>query len=159
MSSHRRASSSERRSEGHTLWEVLLVLAVVGTVAALAAPSVRLVRPPADDVTRTTGELVDLLARARLAALEGGTTVELRLDLEHGRAWMLAHEADSLRLLATPSIASAAAVEIRADRPRVTYTFLATGDGFGQPLTVRGVGGVRRIVVETWNGGPHVVAR
>ena len=152
-------SENARRHRGHTLWEMLLVLTLLGLVAALVAPAARVVRPPMDDVVQTTTDVVALLDRARLTALERGITVELRLDPVSGRAWVFALDADSLRLVGMATIARVSAVDVLAAGPRARFVFTAGGDAFGEPITVRGVGGARRISIDGWTGGAHVSPR
>jgi len=148
-----------RHEQGHTLWEMLLVLTLLGLVAALVAPASRFVRPRADDVGLTTHDIVALLDRARLTALERGVTVELHLDPASGRAWIFARDVDSLRLVGNAAIARVSAVDVLAASPRARFVFTAAGGAFGEPITVRGVGGARRISIDTWTGGAHVSRR
>lgn len=153
------SESFARRHGGHTLWEVLLVLALVGAVAALVAPVARVVWPTTVDVTSTARDLVALLERARLTALERGTTVEIHLDPLTGRSWVFGVEGDTLRLLATTTLRRASAVDIRAARSRVRFVFSPEGEAFGEPLDIRGPGGAQRITVDPWTGGARVETR
>ena len=79
---------ARHREVGHTLWEVLLALALLGAIAGLVAPSIRFVRQADDEVIRATRDLTAVLERARLTALERGTSIDLRLDPSGGRAWL-----------------------------------------------------------------------
>ena len=144
-------------SPGHTLWEVLLVLAVLGAVGGLAAPSLRLGRRQTNAVAQSRHEIVALLESARLTAVQRGTAVELRLDPPTGHAWMFAAEGDTLRLIATSTLTDLSAVEVLGGAElRVRYVFTADGQAFGRPVVLRGAGGIERITVDPWTGGTHV---
>jgi Tfp pilus assembly protein FimT len=145
--------------DAHTLWEVLLVLTLLGAVAGLVAPAARLVRSETNGVTSTVRDLVSLLERARLTALERGTTVELRLDPSSGRAWIFAFDADTLRLLETMTVRRVSAVDVLAAGARARFSFTPAGEVFGEPLVIRGLGGAQRIAVDPWTGGVRVVSR
>lgn len=145
------------RSPGHTLWEVLLVLAVLGAICALAAPSVAFVRPPAGHVSEATHDIVALLQNARLTALQRGTTVEVRLDPSTAHAWVFAAEGDTLRLISMPTLPHLSAVEVLAGAaPRFRYAFTPDGYAFGQPLVVRRFGEIGRVDIDPWTGGANV---
>ena len=148
-----------RRRGGHTLWEVLLVLTLLGAVAALVAPAARAVRPTTADVTATARDVVSLLERARLTALERGITVELRLDPSSGRTWIFTVDGDTLHLLASTTIRRVSAVDILAARPRARFSFSPRGEAFGEPLEIRGLGGLQRITVDPWTGDARVDPR
>lgn len=143
----------------HTLWEVLVVLTLLGAIATLVVPSLPFDRGRGDDVTATTRDLVTLLERGRSMALERGTTVDLRLDPTRGRAWIFAFDHDTLRLVEARAFTRVAAVEIIGDGARPRYVFASTGVGAGAPITVRGLGGSRRLTLDPWNGGVHVTPR
>lgn len=150
-----------RRRPGHTLWEMILVLALLGVAGALAAPALSALRPAArdDDVSRTTRELTALLVRARTTALERGTTVALVLDPTSASYWMVAGTGDDRRLVTSSAVGTAAGVDLVAETPRARFVFTATGTAFGDRLLVRGFGRTRTIAVDLWSGAPHVVAR
>ena len=144
---------------GHTLWEVLLVLALLGTLAALVAPTLRATRPPPGDAAGAARDLATVAQRARLTALERGVTVEVRLDPATGRGLVFALAGDSLvpiEMLALPHDVS---VDVSARAPRVRYVFAPTGEGWGDSLIVRGQGHARRLSVDPWLGGVHVDGR
>ena len=150
-------TAGTHRPRGHTLWEVLLVLAVLGAVSALAAPTVRLVRPVTEDVAQITNEIAALLENARLTALRRGTTVEVSLDPSTGRAWVFAAEGDTLQLISTPTLTHLSGVQLLdGGEQRARFVFTPDGQSFGRVVTMRGVGGIRRIAVDPWTGGARV---
>ena len=150
---------SDGHDGGHTLWEVLLVLALLGAIAGLVAPSIRLVRPAEDEVVRATRDLVAVLERARLTALERGTTIDVRLDPAGGRAWLIAIEGDTLQLLTVASFDRVSRVEVSGGGPRPRYLFTPGRGGSGPTLTIRGTGGTRTLDVDPWSGGTRVASR
>lgn len=148
--------ASTWRQRGHTLWEMLLVLAVMATIGAIVAPAV--VAPAghnSTEIARTTQGLVDLLARARSMAMDRGTSVRVVLDPNTAHAWTFALDRGELRLVGDDRLAQSASVEMVANGPRVRFTFDASGTASGEPLVVRGTSGARRIVVDPWSGAVH----
>ena len=153
----------DRRSYGsrsaHTLWEILVVLTILGAVAALVAPAIGFVRSAGDDVAQTTNDLSSLLQQARLMALERETVIDVRLDPAAGHAWIFALDSGGLRPIATTTLRRVSAADVIAAEIRPRYVFTPTGGSTGSTLVVRGIGGERRITVDPWAGGIHVSAR
>jgi len=156
----RAARRQERRHDvGHTLWEVLLVLALLGAVVALVAPSIRFVRPADDEVVRAARDLAAVLERSRLTALERATTIDVRLDPTGGRAWLIAVEGDSLQLLTVASFARVSRAEVRGGGPRPRYLFTPGRGASGPTLTIRGGTETRTLSIDPWSGGGRVSSR
>lgn len=151
--------ASRGRAGGHTLWEMLLVLAVLGMVATLAIPALRPALARGGESAGAAREVVSLLEEARLAALERGVALELRLDPSGGRAWVLAVDGDSLLPINAAVVTPFTIDGTNGRAPRVMYTLLPSGEILGDPLVVHGPGGTRRISVDPWTGGVHVDAR
>ena len=147
------------RYEGHTLWEVLLVLALLGAIAGLVAPSIRFVRPSEDDALRATRDLAAVLERARLTALERGTTIDVRLDPAGGRAWLIAIDGDTLQLVTVVSFDRVSRAEVSGGGLRPRYLFTPGRGGSGPTLTIRGPNGSRTLSVDPWSGGTRVASR
>ena len=153
------ASRWSESRHAHTLWEVLVVLTLLGATATLVVPSLNFRRPRGNDVAETTRDLVNLLERGRSIALERGTAVDLRLDPVAGTMWIFALDHDTLRLVETTAFTRVSAVEILGNGPRPHYVFTPTGRVSGAPITVRGLGGIRLLTVDPWTGGVHVASR
>jgi len=146
-----------RLPRGHTLWEMLLVLAVLGAVCGLAAPAVRAAKPQAGAASQVAREIVALIDNARLTALQCGTAVEVRVDPSSGQAWVFAAEGDTMRLVWTPRLERLSAVEILADgEPRLRYAITPDGQTFGRPVVLHGADGTRQIIVDPWTRGASV---
>ena len=145
---------------GHTLWEMLLALALLGVIAAIVAPAIpALARPRDDDVTRAADNLVAVLGRARLTALQRGTTVDVVIDPRSARLWTLVTIAGERRIGAAGALQLPPGAMLVADDPRVRFTFDAAGTAGGGPVTVRGAGGSRSVSVDPWSGAAHAESR
>lgn len=146
---------------GHTLWEMLLALALLGVLAAIVAPSIGVVRAGAreSDVASTTRELVDALTRTRLIALERGTPMELVLEPATGRMWMLSRTLNDQRVSSTGQLELPAGASLVADGARVRFSFGAAGTASGGAVAIRGAAGERRVTVDPWTGAPDVQSR
>lgn len=146
---------------GHTLWEMLLALALLGVIAAIVAPSVGGARPAAreSDVARTTRDLVDALTQTRLIALERGTPMELVLEPATGRVWVLSHTVNDQRVSAAGQLELPAGASLVADGARVRFSFGAAGTASGGAVVIRGASGERRVTVDPWTGAADVQSR
>lgn len=148
------------RQGGHTLWEMLLVLALLGVVTAIVAPSSGL-HPPArpDGVTATTTGLLAMLGRARLTALDHGTAVEVVIDPATARVWTFSVERGGRRLITAGTLPLAGGATLISDTPRVRFTFDAGGTASGGPMIVSGIAGARVVTVDPWSGVADAAAR
>lgn len=145
---------------GHTLWEMVVVLLLLGAIAALVAPAVGTLRPSRDDeVSRTTEVLLQLLAQARRTALERGQTIDVVVDPAGARAWIIARDNDAVRLAGAVSLAVDARAVVAAGTPRARFTFTPTGLATGGPITIVGARESREIAVDAWSGEIHAAAR
>lgn len=142
------------RRGGHTLLELTVILAVLGVMGTLVAPSWREAREEArlDQATRV---LVSVLDDARLAAEERGTIVTLILDPATGRTWYAADavEGPPERLRPLPL---AGTVVVESASPRVRFVFIPGGLAFGQPLRLHDGVRARVVAVDPWTGVPDV---
>ena len=146
---------------GHTLWEMLLALALLGVIAAIVAPSIGVARAAAreSDVARTTRDLVDALTQTRLTALERGTPMELVLEPATGRVWVLSRTVNDQRVSATGQLELPAGASLLADSARVRFSFGAAGTASGGAVVIRGAADERRVTVDPWTGAPNVQSR
>ena len=154
-------SSTFALRRGHTLWEMLIVLAVVGFAAALVAPVPERLRSMVGDdgAASTTRDVRDLLERARLTALERATVVSVLLDPASGDYWVFEDVEDGRRLIAAGAVARAPGVDLVADGPRVQFLFSAAGLTVGDTLLIRDRRSTTRLTVDRWLGDSHVGQR
>lgn len=160
----RRAVSLRMRPDlpsGHTLWEMLFALALLGVITAIVTPAISIARAGAreSDVVGTTRDLVDALTRTRLIALERGTPMELVLEPATGRVWVLSRAADDQRVSATGQLELPLGASLLADSARVRFSFGAAGTASGGAVVIRGAAGERRVTVDPWTGVPDVQSR
>lgn len=147
-----RGSGHHRRC-AHTLWEMLVVLLLLGTIAALVGPAMASLRPSrGDDVARATENLATLLAQARSMALRQGHAIDVVVDPATTRAWVYARGDGGTRLVGATNISGDASVELVAPGPRARFTFQPTGSASGPAIAVRDRRSVRIVTVDPWSG-------
>ena len=153
--------AATRTASGHTLWEMLLVLALVGVMSALVAPAASVLRERTldGDVGRGAAAVESLLTRARLTALERATTVEVVLDASSARSWIVVGAGESRGSAIFVPLTLPPDVELVASEPRHRFTFTATGAASGAAILVRGRGRARLVTVDPWSGAPRVEPR
>ncbi len=78
-----RQESQRRPEAGFSLLELLVVLTLLGLMAAVVAPSLASLDAPV--ATTSADEVVRLFADARRLAVTEARTVDLRIDLQHGK--------------------------------------------------------------------------
>lgn len=150
-SGHPRAFASRARA-AFTLVEVLVVLVILGIVAAVATPAFTSLAP-ADDLDRAVDELRTVLERGRATALEQGMPVRFVLDPGTGRWWIRttmaddgAHAADSGRL------SPADAVVLQMSTDRAVVRFLPSGAVHGTAITLREGARLVTLRPDPWTG-------
>ena len=153
--------AATRSASGHTLWEMLLVLALLGVMSALVAPAAALLRNRSfgSDAERGASALADLLARAHLTALERATTVDVILDPSAPRSWIVVGAFEAREPAVVAPLALPPDVELFAVEPRARFTFTATGTASGPSVLVRGRSSTRVVTVDPWSGAPRVAKR
>ena len=156
-----------RGRTGHTLTEMLVVLAILGVMAGAVVPVMRDTREE-DAVAQAARVLVELLNHSRASAANRGVVVTLVVDPATGRAWT--SEGDDAALVpdssTTPlaeSLARArhagAAVTIAAGVPRARWTFAPSGLAFGDAVVVHDPTHAVLIAVDRWTGEVYAQAR
>jgi len=147
-------------ASGHTLWEMLLALALLAVIAAIVAPAIpSRPRPDGDDVARTADDLVAMLGQARLTALQRGTTVDVVIDPASARIWTFVAVGGDRRIASEGTLPLAPGAMLIATQPRVRFSFDASGTAAGGPVTVRGAGAARSVSVDPWSGAAHADSR
>ncbi|MCM8768127.1 MAG: GspH/FimT family pseudopilin [Candidatus Omnitrophica bacterium] len=87
-----------KRKNGFTLLEIILLMVTVGTVLALVAPSLRTFMI-ARQVRHTATQFLSLAGYARSQAIAEGRTYRLNVDRQEGRFWLTAEQAGSFQNL------------------------------------------------------------
>lgn len=146
--------SARRSRGGHTLWEMLLVIALLGTIGALVAPASPALRGEKHDdgVTHAARELSADFAAARLMALDRAETVRVVLDPAGGHLWLFVTDRGAMRLVAERDLALPADVALVASEPRVTIWFSPDGTSSGGTVLLRGDTRQRLLTVDRWTG-------
>ena len=156
LTSHR---SRARTPRGRTLAEMLVVLAVLGAMAASVAPALRASR---DDrgAGRVARALHARLQSARATAARRTLAVTVVLDPATGRLWG-AVGADAPLVADSLSREPLAddAVAIVAGGSRARWTFLPAGGAFGDDVLVRDARDAFVVSVDPWTGAPRVTPR
>lgn len=147
----------KHRPGGFTLVEVVVVLAILGIVAAITAPALlRLGRQ--DDLTDSANAVARVLRNARLAALERAISVSAAIEPGSQRYLVSAESDEAPVILAQGSLQLAPGMRLRSDRPHVRFAFDRLGSA--EPDSVTVAGGDREAVVgvERWSGDVYVRA-
>ena len=139
---------------GFTLWEMALVLLVMGVAAGLAIPAFARLGA-ADGPPEGVEELTQLLRASRRAAVDHGVTVTLVVDPASGR-----YQADSAGALGTGPLAAGTlalgpAGALDTELPRLRYAFRATGAAQADTVRVRAGGATVLVSVDAWSGEPR----
>lgn len=139
---------------GVTLVEMIVVLAIIGIVAAASAPAFRSLGRRRDALDEGRAAVVALLTDVRRQAIASATIVRVTVDPTTARYWIAAASAsdsaamnDSVATLALPN-----GVSLAGEAPRVHYAFAANGTATGEPLLLRAGSRVLPIVVDPWSG-------
>ena len=141
--------------DGHTLWEMLLVLSLMGMLVALVAPAAPVWRMAGRDeasVDRVALDLEKVLSSARLAAMARGETVQVVLDPSAGRVWTFAtsqgatHESGRGMLDLPPGVLLATA------DARLVIRFAPDGTSSGGRVLLRSGSEHRAVTVDRWSG-------
>jgi prepilin-type N-terminal cleavage/methylation domain-containing protein len=138
---------------GFTLLELIVVMTVLATVVAIAAPTLPAARSEADTLAR---DVVRVLDRARFAAAERGAPTFVTLDLDSGtyEVWIgLAATTNNARA-ASDSLVATGSLGGRSTVGRHTISFDPFGRAAGGPVRLFVGGPV--IEVEPWTGKAHV---
>lgn len=129
---------------GYTLAELLVVLAILGIMAAAAVPALGVWlngEPTAEEA------VADLLRDARAVALETARPVTLTLDPATG-GWLLEREPDE----PVEGRLELGEAELLNTNPRVVVRFGPTGGAEGGPIQVRREDWLIVVRADRWTG-------
>jgi len=146
-----------RARPGFTLWEIATVLLIIAIVASLTAPAfVRL----GEERDKTSEDiLVKLLRDTRSLAIENSVEATLLIDPENGHYRVDTTSSFGSGRVVEDTLHFAAADKLESSAPRIRYVFRPTGAAFGDSVIVRGSDSTRVLLIDTWSGMPHAIAR
>jgi len=154
-----RSAAHPTQQGGYTLVEIVVVLLILGVAAAAAAPAFSEARR-SDEVESGAQEVAGLMQKARLTAVERGTTAVVIIDPATGRYWVDLEDGSDTRRLAEGVFRLAPNVGMRGNAPRLVYRFDPVGPASGEPLVIIGGPGRTSVVeVDPWTGDPRVQTR
>ena len=157
-----RTAGPRVRRRGRTLVEMLVVLTLLGGMAAIVAPALRAVTDDGEGADRAARALADRLRRARADAAGRSVAVTLVLDPVSGRTWQATgDDAPMVALAPLPLRApdGRTTVTIAAGEPRARWTFLPSGVAYGAPVVVRDAAVALVVDVDPSTGAPRVGPR
>jgi type II secretion system protein H len=140
---------------GFTLTELVVVLALLGIVAASSVPALRNLAPD-NDVSRGAHEMLRLLQTARATALQQGVPIVLRIDPVRRRYVMETASSDSVTTVAHGAVPLSPSIALSSRGPGVRITFHRLGTAEPDSMTVSGDQGSAVIAVDHWTGEPYV---
>jgi prepilin-type N-terminal cleavage/methylation domain-containing protein len=148
---------AQRRRSGFTLWEIATVMLIVAVVATLTAPA--FVSLGQDRPQTSEDVLVKLLRDTRTLAIERAVEATLIIDPETGHYRVDTTSSFGTGKVIEDTLRFAAAEGLESTLPRIRYVFRPTGAAFGDSVTLRGADSTRLLIIDTWSGTAHAIAR
>ena len=148
-----RTRAARRMRSGFTLWELTMVLIVMGIAATLAAPA--FARFGTEQPVSAADAILGLLHDARKAAIDFDATVTLRLDPK-----TLKYQVDTATVIGFGTFAAGRldigmTQALVTDLPRLQYVFRSTGAAFADTVVVHGGPTALVVRVDPWSGVAH----
>jgi prepilin-type N-terminal cleavage/methylation domain-containing protein len=151
------STPAARRRRGFTLWEIATVLLIMAVVAGLTAPAIVKLGEERDKTS--TDILLKILRDTRTMAIEHSVETTLLIDPKTGHYRVDTVSSFGGGRVAEDTLRFAAAEALESDLPRLRFTFRPTGAAFGDSVIVRGMDSTRVVIVDTWSGVAHAIAR
>ena len=145
-------------ARGFTLWELVMVLTLLGVMTAVALPA--FTRLGAAVETQPVDPVLQLLREARRLAINRCREVGVVVDPESQR-----YRIDTTGLLGgigplvDTTLVLASGTTLVSDSARVRFRFFATGAVIGDSLLVRADGQHLIVGMDQWEGVAHADAR
>jgi type II secretion system protein H len=131
-------------ARGFTLIEIVVVLVILGVVAAVSVPAFRDTTPP-NALRDGAAGVVHVLERARLTAVMSGHRVAVTVDPVAARYWI-----DSPEVSGTFELPGG--VTLWSDRARAHVSFDASGTASADLLALQANGRTAPILVDRFTG-------
>jgi prepilin-type N-terminal cleavage/methylation domain-containing protein len=146
-----------RSRRAFTLWEIATVLLIIAIVASLTAPAFASL---GEERPKTSEDaLVKLLHDTRALAIEHSVEASLLVDPKNGHYRVDTTSSFGSGRVAEDTLRFAATEGLESNLPRLRYVFRPSGAGFGDSVVVRGADSTRVLIIDTWSGMPHAIAR
>ncbi|MCC2613773.1 GspH/FimT family pseudopilin [Neorhizobium petrolearium] len=134
-------------SEGFSLSEMLVVLAVIGLLFSIAIPSVQGLTKPTP--TRVAREVLSMAQLTRLSALKSGTPKALMLDAA-ARSIRSEAKANAIEIPSTVSFSATVGRDEKTTTDRGNITFFPDGGASGGTLRFGSAENVEAVVSINW---------
>ncbi|HET9425500.1 MAG TPA: prepilin-type N-terminal cleavage/methylation domain-containing protein [Gemmatimonadaceae bacterium] len=152
-----RQSPVSRRRRGFTLWEIATVMLIMAIVATLTAPAY--VKFGEERERTSLDVLLKVLRDTRALAIERTVDATLLINPETGHFRVDTASSFGSGPVIEDTLQFAANEGLETDLPRLRYVFRPTGAAFGDSVVVRGSDSTRLVIVDTWSGMAHAIAR
>jgi type II secretion system protein H len=140
------------RRAGFTLVEVVVVLAIIGIIAAVTAPAFVSARVGSEPLTDAAVETRRVLERARSTALARGAAVVVTIDRRTARYRVDLENADGRELIADSAIALAPTVSIGVASRQLRLRIEPTGTTWGDSVVLTSRGRAAIVSADRWSG-------
>jgi hypothetical protein len=132
----------------------MLIMAIVATLTAPAY-----VRFGEEREKTSLDALLKVLRDTRALAIERTVDATLIIDPETGHYRVDTTSSFGSGRVIEDTLRFAATEGLETKLPRIRYVFRPTGAAFGDSVAVRGSDSTRVVIVDTWSGMAHAIAR
>lgn len=146
-----------RGRPGFTLWEMALVLAILGITLALTVPAISnfgMYKTQAD-----ADGLLSLLRDARGEAVHTSTIATVRIAPTTGEFRVDTTGVQGMGTYLAGTIDLGGSTTLVTDLDRLQFVFQPTGAAFADSVGVRGPGGMVMVQVDPWTGVAYAYPR
>ncbi len=146
-----------RARTGFTLWELTMVLVIMGIAALLAAPAFS--RFGSEQPPGAADVMIGLLHDARKAAIDFNATTTLRVDPITLKYQLDTSGTNGFGTLAKGKLNLGLTQTLSSDQPRLQYVFRPSGAAFADTVIVHGGDFPWIVRVDPWSGVAHADSR
>ncbi len=134
----------------YTLWELTMVLAIMGIAAMLAAPA--FARFGTEQPAGAADAMIGLLHDARKMAIDHNATATLLLDPKTLKYELDTSGVNGFGIAAAGTLDMGLTQTLVSDQPRLQYVFRPTGAAFADSVVVHGADVPWVVRVDAWSG-------